>query len=188
MNSPEVSKSKIRKEIIEKRLNLTQEEVSLASQEICSRILELDAYKEADIVLAYMSIRNEICLDSVIEKALQDGKRVYIPKTFPDRRMEFYLYDGKFARGSFGIMEPANQEASAVFDETSLHNVLVLEPGVAYDRAGNRLGYGGGYYDTFLSKINRDKFFVVGIGYEFQIVESIPTDEHDIKPDMIITN
>ena len=199
----EIRKKEIRKNMIEKRQAMSSEEVESKSQEICRRLLHMDAYKETEVVLAYMSIRNEVCPDSLIEQALSDGKSVYIPKVYSNRRMEFYLYDGEFDAGSFGIREPKNTDEDRRFQRSCLDNetlackkALVLVPGVAFDKAGNRLGYGGGYYDTFLSgeissdisanSIAGNSVTKIGIAYSFQLVDELPAGKNDVKVDMVI--
>ena len=191
-------KRSIRKEIIEKRIKMSSEEVNDLSLRICNSILESEEYRNASTILAYMSIRNEVKLDRVIEQALADGKSVYIPKTYGNRRMEFYLYDGEFVSGSFGIKEPKNTEEERRFkkdviskevNQTSFEEytdikTLIIVPGVAYDSSGHRLGYGGGYYDTYLSDIKG--VTSIGVGYSFQLLDDIPINEFDKSVDKVI--
>ena len=106
MNKESIRKESIRKDIIKKRSAMSEDEVERSSKSICSKIIATDAYKNSESVLVYMSVRNEVDLSSLIEQALSDGKKVYIPKTYGERKMEFYLYDGEFVVGSFGIQEP----------------------------------------------------------------------------------
>ena len=190
MNKESIRKESIRKDIIKKRSAMSEDEVERSSKSICSKIIATDAYKNSESVLVYMSVRNEVDLSSLIEQALSDGKKVYIPKTYGERKMEFYLYDGKFAVGGFGIQEPKRVSEDSRFKKelytackNEIPSVLIIVPGVAFDKAGNRLGYGGGYYDTFLESL---KTSTIGVGYSFQLLDEIPVGEHDVKLDAIV--
>ena len=207
-----MEKAEIRREIIKKRMSMSTDEVSQLSLKICDRILMSDEYKASDIVLAYMSIRNEVDPGRVINRAVSDGKRVYIPKVYPKRHMEFYLYDGDFSEGSFGIREPKKTDEEMRFDKErmdaenpldSLHKILILVPGVAFDETGNRLGYGGGYYDTYLSGLRgfcdsaendvchvsqnaSNNVTAFGLAYSFQVLREIPVGRYDVKLDRVM--
>ena len=190
MNKESIRKESIRKDIIKKRSAMSEDEVERSSKSICSKIIATDAYKNSESVLVYMSVRNEVDLSSLIEQALSDGKKVYIPKTYGERKMEFYLYDGEFVVGSFGIQEPKRVSEESRFKKElyaackkESPNALVIVPGVAFDKAGNRLGYGGGYYDTFLESL---KTSTIGVGYSFQLLDEIPIGEHDVRLDDIV--
>lgn len=198
MNKESIRKDCIRKDIIKKRSAMSEDEVERSSKSICSKIIATDAYKNSRSVLVYMSIRNEVDLSGLIEQALADGKSVYIPKTYGNRRMEFYLYDGEFVSGSFGIKEPKNTEEERCFkkaviskevNQTSFEEctdikTLIIVPGVAYDSSGHRLGYGGGYYDTYLSDIKG--VTSIGVGYSFQLLDELPVNEFDKRVDRVI--
>ena len=185
-----IRKESIRKDIIKKRSAMSEDEVERSSKSICSKIIATDAYKNSGSVLVYMSIQNEVDLSSLIEQALSDGKNVYIPKIYGERKMEFYLYDGEFAVGGFGIQEPKRVSEDSRFKKElyaackkEIPSALIIVPGVAFDKAGNRLGYGGGYYDTFLESL---KTSTIGVGYSFQLLDEIPVGEHDVKLDAIV--
>ena len=185
MNKESIRKESIRKDIIKKRSAMSEDEVERSSKSICSKIIATDAYKNSESVLVYMSVRNEVDLSSLIEQALSDGKKVYIPKTYGERKMEFYLYDGEFVVGSFGIQEPKRVSEESRFKKElyaackkESPNALVIVPGVAFDKAGNRLGYG-----AFLESL---KTSTIGVGYSFQLLDEIPIGEHDVRLDDIV--
>ena len=175
------------------RKNMTETEVYIKSEQICDAILGLDEYEESDIILAYMSQGNEVNLMEVIRQAVKDRKRVFIPKVEDKKTMEFYIYDGKTIIGSYGIREPANTGEKTLYDpelERMLdknRKTLILIPGVGYDQKKNRIGQGGGYYDRYLERLEGYLVHKVAVGYEFQIVDSIPIDKYDITPDLIVT-
>ena len=194
-------KNEIRKQVVARRIAMSSDEACQLSLQICRNVMALNAYKEADTVLGYMSIRNEVDLMYLFEAALGEGKKVYIPKSYSDRIMRFYQYDGNVKKGIYGISEPADTGEEKMFRIDTISrkkdekNVLMLEPGVAYDIARNRLGYGGGYYDTFLSERCggaadapcTPQLTAVGIAYDFQVFDKLPVESHDVKVDMIVT-
>ena len=140
-----------------------------------------------------MSIRNEVKLNLLIKDAISKGKKVYIPKVLSKTEMQFYLYDGNFVEGMYKIKEPANCTEENLFDLSILDNqditgkVLVILPGTAYDRNFNRIGYGGGYYDRYISKLTKYPLTRLSVCYDFQIIDKIPAEKHDIKPNIIVT-
>ena len=177
-------KKKIRKEMIDKRSSMEDMEVTKKSFEICEKIMSMNIYKNSKVILAYMSARHEVDLSYLIGKAIEEGKLVYLPKVESKTDMKFYLYDGNLKLGKFGIKEPVSK---AALDEELLkeEGVLMIVPGVAFDKTKNRLGHGGGYYDRFFDKDN--KLFKLAVGYDYQILDSVPADEHDKKVDTIVT-
>ncbi len=187
------TKNSIRKEMKKKRSDIPTEELQEKSSIITNKILETKEYQEADIILAYMSTKKEVDVSGVISQAFLDGKKVYIPKVISKTAMQFYFHDGVFTISDFGISEPARADESTMFDcKRECKNnpevkILMIMPGVAYDMSRNRLGYGGGYYDRYLKEQNGFPVKTLAVGFDFQIVESIPTDAYDKKPDILIT-
>ena len=186
-------KNAIRQEITSKRKAMSEEEVDIKSKAICEAVMRIHGYNTSDVILAYMSFGNEVCLDSLIEKAVADGKKVYIPKVEGKDKMNFYLYDGNLSIGSFGIREPAVTGDDKLYDpelERLLNKdgtALMLVPGVAFDMNRNRLGHGGGFYDRYMAKLKGYPVRLVGVGYEYQVVDELVTEEHDIRLDALIT-
>ena len=186
-------KSELRKTMKGIRNDLSENQIVEYSHSICETIRGLRSYAEADMILAYMSTGSEVRLQELINAAGADGKRVYIPKVINKKEMRFYLYDGKFTKGSFGIKEPKNTSDMKMYDAELEHllgenrKTLVIMPAVAFDIDRNRLGYGGGYYDRFVEKVEGYPVTFVAAGYDCQIIDSIPTEPCDKKPEMIIT-
>ena len=100
-----LEKRELRKRIIARRSEMQSEEAHFLSNQICEKIQSLQEYKQAENILAYMSINNEVELKGVIDNALKSGKKVYIPKVVSKNEMKFYQYDGSFSEDSFGILE-----------------------------------------------------------------------------------
>lgn len=177
------SKVDIRKEKLRFRRRLSEAEINDLNKEIFSRVINFDEFKLTNNILIYSDYNNEVHTKKIIETALKDRKSVYLPKVLGDE-MEFYEiddFDG-LQVSSQGILEPTNSVCSQ-FNGNEF--ALVLVPLSAFDRNGNRIGYGGGYYDKYLSKhIVGTK---VGLAYSFQETEYIDAEETDIKLDYVIT-
>lgn len=189
----EMTKSEIRKEIIKKRDSLSEEEQRTKSRLIFESLVQMDEYKEAAEVLVYASLGSEVRTDDIILDCLAGGKKVYCPKV-TDRKNGQMLFVrissiDELKEGFAGIREPEIIENSEIFRgiaDFNDHHVLVLVPGVAFDYSRNRIGYNGGFYDRFLEKNKEVK--TIALAYDLQVVDfEIPSEEHDIKPDKMIT-
>jgi len=131
--------------------------------------------------MAYMPTDNEVDIKPFIAECLFQNKTLLLPKIITSSAMEaveIFSFDN-IHEGVYGIFEPTNQEYRHKFID------LVVVPGVAFDSEGNRVGRGKGYYDHFLKK--HPESLKVGIGYSRQLVEYIPTQDHDVKMDKVIT-
>lgn len=184
-------KKEIRKTLIVKRDSLNPDVWSQYSNSIQRNIIKSDIYKKADCILCYADFHGEVGTLTLIEDALINNKKVYLPKVienFDESRMEFYRIFSTFELigGYKGIMEPTGN-VSRVFnyDEHANENILILVPGVAFDKDFNRLGYGKGYYDNYL----KDKLSMLkcGLCFSMQILDNVPASEQDIKLDYLIT-
>lgn len=141
-------KASIRKDVLQKMKDLEPEIKRVADQALIQRLRSLPAYQEASVMATYLSFPHEVDTSFLIDAAQADGKQVVIPKTYPKGRMEFVAYDPqKLKQTSFGLLEP--EEGSQAIDQSEID--LIHVPGVAFQKDGYRLGYGGGYYDRYLS-------------------------------------
>ena len=152
-------------------------------QQIRVQMLAHPWYQEASCVMGYLSVGYEVEIFPVLQAALTDKKRVFVPRCHPDGVMDaveiFGLEDLEV--GMFGILEP-NAERKAV----SLQRLdLIFVPGMAFDKEHNRLGRGAGYYDRFLEQAINAK--TIGICRQNRVLAKVPTDAHDRKMDAIIT-
>ena len=173
-------KQEIRKFYRKLRDDMSSEEVKEKSELICRRILKSSLYREADKIYVYDPLGNEADLRPVIADAWQSRKRVAFPKVFGDEMRFFEVTDFSFLHpGTFGVREP--EETTAV----CWQNVLVLTPGVSFDRSGHRIGYGKGYYDRYFS--GRPDAFLLGAAYELQIADAVPAGEFDRKLQGLVT-
>lgn len=181
INMKSLSKQQIRKYIKSIKSEMTESEILIKSRSIENKLMETMEYKEASSIYVFISYNQEVLTSGIIEKSLKDGKKVYVPKIYGDviRFHEIHSLEADVSPGAFGILEPLGGPA----DES--HEGLMIMPGVAFDRELHRLGYGGGYYDKYLAIPN--SHLKMAVAYEFQILDSIPTDEFDVKMDIIIT-
>lgn len=173
-------KSAIRNDAKKKRSCLTDDERIEKSRRIATKLFSTKAYKENDNILLYMSANNEVASSDIFDKAISDGKNVFFPKVY-GKEMAFISVTSldELAKGSYGISEPISDQ------KADITNGLIIMPGVAFDRNCNRIGYGGGYYDKYL--LSHPGLASCAICYECQLVDSIPFEAHDIKPQMLIT-
>ncbi len=177
-------KQALRKETVEKRESISKEEFESKSSAIKKRIFTLPEWKQASIIYTYASMRNEPDTIEVIEKALQEGKKVCVPKIF-GKEMRFIPIDStdRLKKGTWGIPEP---------DDTGVYEDrpgLMIVPGILFGRDFNRIGYGAGYYDRYFDgRREDDGWFLVAVAYDFQIRPEIPREEFDIYMDALITN
>lgn len=186
-----MGKNEIRKEMIMEREALTQDKWSAMSRDIERKILKSAAYREADCILLYADFRNEVETAYIIETALVEGKKIYLPKVLDasgNNGMDFYRIDSTYelVDGYYGINEPvAGADRLFVYEDHKAEKILMFVPGVAFDKNGGRLGYGKGYYDTYLS--DKPTILTCGLAFDLQVVNSLPLEDYDIRLDHVIT-
>lgn len=185
--SEAIGKGQIRAEALKRRDAIPQEVRAIKSHEIKERLLSLELYKQSASTLLFCSFRTEVDTLPIIKTALNDGKKVVLPRVNRDLlNLELYQINSldDLTPGYMNILEPLPDKCSQVVpDEME----FVVVPGVAFDLSGGRLGYGGGYYDKLLGSI-MNRPFLIAIAFEEQIIEHVPVDEHDVRVDMIITD
>ena len=167
---------------------MSKETVEEKSKAICCQILNSLEYKKAEVILGYYPLGNEVNCLPVLLQALEDGKKLTLPKTAEDGQMDFYVIHSieEVEEGNFHVMEP-KQECSIFFPETAEYEeVLVLVPGVVFDKEGNRYGYGRGYYDRYFARFPKLKR--MALAYTEQMSdEKLVFFDTDIKRNGIIT-
>ena len=174
----------LRNEMRKKRASISKEEREAASHKIITRLLENEIYKKSKTIMAYASMPEEIQLKELFDNAFANEKTVAIPLIIGRGTMRpvFLPTMQDLEVGDFGIMT-VRQEKRKYVELEEIDCIIV--PGAAFDRNGNRLGLGGGYYDRFLKRAENIKR--IALAFEFQITEKIPNEEHDEKVDIIIT-
>ena len=176
-------KDHIRQTIKQKRLALSSNEVQRRSRSVFQRLMKSNFYQNAQSIACYVSVQNEVDTHNLIQIALKNGKQIGVPVTDPDGHMAFQAISSLdiLHPVHFGLLEPPRDANTEIPPESF---DLILLPGLAFDDRGNRIGSGGGYFDRFLSTIPAH---TAALSYDFQILDQIPTDSHDIRLDYIIT-
>ena len=179
----QLEKDKIRKEILEKRNNLSTEEVEKKSDLIIQNLEKF--IKNAENIMIFMDMKNEVRITKLME--LYPEKSFFIPKITDskNREMKINRYEeNELVLHKFGYYESSSSD---FYNENILDIVIV--PAVVFDLEKNRIGFGGGYYDTFLKKIRggNKKVLFIGICYDFQIIEKVPAEEHDVVLDFVVS-
>lgn len=175
-----MNKQALRAQIREKKRAMTEEEIVSRSMALTEKFLSTDAYRQAKTIYGYLSYNQEVRTGPLLAQALKDGKAVAVPKVCGEEMRFILMTDlDAVAKGYAGIPEPI-ADGPIALDPTA----LVLMPGLAFDRQGRRLGYGGGFYDKFLAaEPNHPK---IALCYDFQLLPALETDSHDIPVDLVI--
>ena len=180
-----MDKKLLRKTMIEKRDAVDILDRQKADKEIKNTLINEEFYYMSKNIFIYVGFGSEINTSIYIKKFLDDGKKIYVPKIKKASRiMEAVEINGleDLMENRFGILEPGDENQGV---KKEILDLIIL-PGVAFDEKGGRLGYGGGYYDTFLQD-TLSGITKVALAYDFQIIDLIPLEDHDMKADYIIT-
>ncbi len=211
-----MTKSELRQKMKELRDKLTKEEQLRYWEEIKRRLTGMEYWAASTELFTYLSFGAEVDTWRLVKEALSGGrnhpKAVYVPRV-EGKGMNFYLITGTsiLKPSKFGVPEPdeshripfivsheipkasktkerLNESASYPKHITvKSATKLMLVPGLAFDPQGNRIGYGAGYYDRYLTEASGDHFIKVALAYDFQLQDSVPAEEYDIRMDYIVT-
>jgi 5-formyltetrahydrofolate cyclo-ligase len=180
-------KATIRKDILEKRKSQDPQIRVAQSRSIMRALLRRKEFQTADKILIYLSKDGEAGTDNLLGRAFELGKWVCVPVVDREkdelRVSELPGPEIDFRLGPFGVREPADEDLNFV---PSDQIDLVVVPGLAFDRRGGRIGYGKGYYDRLLSRLDL-RVPRIALAFDFQILDAVPQDESDIQVDIIIT-
>ncbi len=180
-----MNKNDIRKEIIKKRSLLDDNEVNNASKIIINRLKDLYELKSAKVIFSYMPYGKEVNIKPLNQWILDQSKILCLPRVISQTEMETRTVTNinhGLEKSSYGILEPTENNELTDIEKID----LILVPGIAFDKAGNRMGHGNGYYDRFLSRCPKSTLFI-GISYSFQVFDAIPSYQYDVKMHKIIT-
>ncbi len=186
-----MNKELLRKKALETRNSMPEAEIAAKSRTVFEKLTGTGAYLEAVNILIYASMGSEVSTDEIILDCLSRGINVFCPKVTDKRSgiMEFVRisYPEDLSEGYCHIREPEITEESILYDGQDADRTLAIMPMVAFDEQGNRIGYGGGFYDRYLSRYANLR--TVAVAFECQRTdEAIDQDLRDIKPGMIITD
>ena len=175
-----MDKKTLRKQIREQKRAMPPEQITTASEKLVRLFLETELYRQAKTIYGYLPYNQEVRTVPILEQALADGKRVAVPKVCGEEMKFIYMTDlTQVEAGYAGIPEPIAD--GPVGDDPT---ALVLMPGMAFTKNGQRMGYGGGFYDKFLSE--EPNHPTIALCYDFQIVENLPTEEFDVPVDCVL--
>ena len=179
----QIKKDKIRKKILAKRNILSDKDINKKSDLI---IKNLTSYIEnVQNIMIFMDMKTEVKITKLLE--LHPKKNFFISKitNSKNREMKINKYNkNELILHKFGYYESSSND---FYDEEILDVVIV--PALAFDSKKNRIGFGGGYYDTFLEKVRQknNKALFIGVCYDFQIIDNIPTEKHDVTLDFVVS-
>lgn len=207
-------KRALRRNILNMRDSLSQTERMRASLLLTERILGHQWFYRSEVLLGFVDYGSEISTREILQEALKMGKKVYLPKIVTRTldssmdsqanvttetvaaehavsvrtEMRFYRIESlsELEEGYKGILEPNGESEEYIYQPESAESTLMLMPGVVFDVLRNRIGYGKGFYDRYLSDKEELQIRTIGVGYKCQLVEEIPAEENDIKPYQVI--
>lgn len=164
------------------RRALSGEEQRRAADGVYARIMNLSSYRAAEVVMAYVAARGELSLQGVLEDVLNSGRVLALPRCGEKGAMDACRVTDmrRLRRGAYGIWEP--DETCPLIPPEKID--LILIPGTAFDRAGGRIGQGGGYYDRYIQKTRAVR---VGVCHGFALMNRVPTEDHDARMDAVVT-
>lgn len=175
-----MDKQALRKQIRQQKRAMTQEQIESASARLGELFLQSEQYRQAKTIYGYLPYNQEVRTVPMLEQAIRDGKRVAVPKVYGNEMRFIYIDDfTRVEKGYAGIPEPMD-DGPVADDPTA----LVLMPGLAFDPHGHRIGYGGGFYDRFLSA--EPNHPTLALCYSFQMLPKLETEEFDIPVDCVL--
>lgn len=177
-----MTKIELRKKLVGLRKRISRDSVSRKSRQISQKVLDVSLVNSANSLSAYLPINNEVDTRGLIDTLMEKGKSVHVPAY--DAKIRGYTFSRftdwqELVPGPYGIWQP---RAVEYFDPSKLDVAII--PGVAFDKNGVRLGYGKGVFDRLLAKSGA---FKIGLAYDFQVVEKLPREKHDLVMDLVVT-
>jgi 5-formyltetrahydrofolate cyclo-ligase len=185
MSKVNFAKSDIRKDILYKRNSLFESEIINNSKIINLKVIATKEYQRSKSIGAYYPTGSEVKTFDIIKHSIDNKKEIGLPRVIDSTKIEFFkiIEDSfekiKITKGKYGIFE--NSMSTTSIDQMD----LLIIPGIAFDSQGNRIGYGKGYYDRFLS--SRKAKYVIGLAFEAQVINEITSNDYDIPVNIIIT-
>jgi len=180
INAVKEQKKLIRETFLKQRSEMSGLERNRQSEKICNQLWHIILEEKMQVIHSYLPMESEVNVLPLLQQALDAGLTVVVPKTLKKRQIQnLVLTDLKsMEAGIFGTYHPKDAaEYSGNYD-------LIIVPGLAFDNRGYRVGYGAGYYDTFLT--GQRTAVKIGVHYPFQLMENIPVEEHDIRLDRVV--
>ena len=176
-----MDKKTLRAAIRAQKRAMTEALIEEKSEKLGQLFRDSESYRNARSIYGYLPYNQEVRTVAMLEQAIRDGKRVAVPKCYGEEMRFIYIndFEHEVAPGYANIPEPIAD--GPVAEDTT---ALVLMPGLAFDQAGHRIGYGGGFYDRFLAA--EPSHPTLALCYDFQMLEHLETEEFDIPVDAVI--
>ncbi len=166
---------------------MEKQTVEKLSKKIMKNVIKIPEFKQSKVVMIYLSFKNEVETNELIDWCFEQGKEVVIPYCVVDNRQiipcKLDVERKGLKKNKYGIWEP-KKDSMVTVEIENIDSIII--PGVGFDENCNRLGFGGGYYDRFLVK-RKKNIPAIAICYQNQIIKSVPTDNYDIPMDMVVT-
>ena len=181
------TKEILRKEIKNQLKNISPDEFRSQGDRAATLLRSSQIWASHKTLFIFLSMKLEIETQSILEAALLDGKKVFASKIEEDRLVFYPIMSahGPWCEGPFGIKEPPNGKPADPGD----FPVLILTPGLAFDRERRRMGRGRGYYDRLFAGLDKEsrQYYALGLCMDFQLIEEVPVEEFDKKVDGLLT-
>jgi len=180
-------KNNLRKNMLITRKNMTIQNSNTSSNTIMNTIMRLPQFINCKNIMIYISFNKEVNTYPLATWCLNNGKTVIAPYCIQSTK-QIIPYNisnltNDLTKSTFGVMEPKHD----LLKKATIEDIdLILVPGVVFDKNCNRIGFGAGYYDRFLTMISKSTP-TIGIAYDYQIIDKVPTDEYDVPLDLIVT-
>ncbi len=183
-------KKSLRKDFLAQRQRISSNEIEKASLHIAQKLIYLINQNSPQYLLLYSAFGHEISLSPLLS-VLDENKKIILglPKIEGGRVMHFYIWSphkNRLVKNKMGILEPDPLSDIIPSEDLINSDVWAITPALAVDKKGVRLGYGGGYYDTFFAKYPSIK--KIAVMHHSFAVESLPSEQHDIMMDMLVTD
>lgn len=177
-----MTKKEIRSKVRSLKAHYSNNQKAEWSYQICHKLIDTDEWKEADTVLLYHSLPDEVDTTELILYACKENKKVYLPTVVADD-LELHLFTGfeSLYEGAFSIQET---DGPLLPREAFSRIQLAIIPGMGFDSEGHRLGRGKGYYDRLLARLHTH---TIGLAFPFQMFDTLPTEPHDKNVEKVLT-
>ncbi len=178
-------KKQLRLKIRQERKLLTEQEKNEYDNKIYENLLNSGILTKSKLILVYFSTKLEVNTHKIINYCLENNIAAAIPRCEENRNMKFYYYNKNsiLEKSGYGIYEPVSDKNKLV---ENFNNAICIVPGLSFDKRGYRLGYGGGFYDTFIG--NNPNITTVGICYSENVADELPIGFYDKHVNYLITD
>lgn len=180
-----VTKAQLRERLSDRHQRVQPDEARQAAERVRDQVLQLPELAAASGVLICLSFGQELDTWQLVEHLLQAGKDVHVPRALPQGPLSVHRYPCELRKLSFGLQQPPRSATPVAADQVNEVIDVAFLLGLGFDRAGYRLGYGAGHFDRFLAG---RPFPGIGLGYDFQMVDTLPSEPHDIPMAKVVTD